>query len=135
VERRLVCVDIDFKPFSGWDVIAALVGLVDAALLQPQIGDYRILWLAVPAVYISMRRVLFPSASTSVLPNEPSGKRKAFGYLLMIAGGVVTLLAGMMFWIMINIDIPMRDLLSVSTVGGVACAGFWVACLGLQRVR
>ncbi len=120
---------------GGWDVVAALLGLMTAVALwwmQPAIGGYTFLWIGAPALAVAARRYFLPQLSPS--PYEvrlkPTPGRRALGYALMIFGGLVAVFGAMVIWAGVSVKE------ATAIAGGVAAAtvGGWIATLGYRRV-
>ena len=134
-----------FQPLghlSGWDVIAALLGLaatLGVLSLQPPDWSYRIIWIGGPAMFIATRRRFLPQLSpprqASVTP--PSALRHAFGFVLMIGGGFVGVFAGIfagVFWVvgMGGHGFAWDYAFGLAASLGVFAGAVWVMILGMR---
>jgi hypothetical protein len=120
---------------SFWDVPAALLGFAIAAALQgiPIVGQYGIEWLGAPAAMVALRRTLLPGLTPAVEDNlvPISPRDRLVAYAILIPGGVLTLLAGLLFYATAT-DPAKRStcwvFLPVLWIGGA------IATLGVRRL-
>ncbi len=129
-----------FQPLghlSGWDVIAALLGLgatLGILSLQPATWSHRFLWIGGPAMFIVARRHFFPQLSPPQVPTTPpSALRRALGFVLMIGGGLVGLFAGIIAGVCVTVGgHAWDDLLAVAASLGVFAGAVWIMILGMR---
>lgn len=85
-----------------WDVPAALLGFAAAAALSsiPVIGDYGVVWFGAPFALVVLRRMLLPMLTPPLdAQSAPiSLARRSLAYIFMIAGGVLALISGTVFY-------------------------------------
>ncbi|WP_437293346.1 hypothetical protein [Sorangium sp. So ce426] len=86
-----------------WDVPAALLGLAVAGALSriPLLGEYGLLWIGAPAAFVALRRLALPQLTPAATAPKPSLSiwQRLGAYFCLILGGVITLIAGIAFYI------------------------------------
>jgi len=134
-----------FQPLghlSGWDVIAALLGLaatLGVLALQPPDWSYRILWIGAPSLFIAARRHFLPQLTRARASpaTPPAPLRRAFGFVLMIGGGLVAVFAGIfagVFWMvgMGSHGFAWDDAVGLAASLSVVAGALWVMILGMR---
>lgn len=131
---------------SGWDVLAAFVGLGVALVGQTLpfriLGSYHVvIWVGAPAVAVVLRQRLFPQLTPPPPTHVPSTGRYVFGLLLMIGSGFVAAISGIVAGVM---AVGMAEAPRMPTFGealGIAitlsifCSAFYGFVVGLRNAR
>jgi hypothetical protein len=120
---------------SGWDVIAALVGLAITVVIESlpvHGGGFRVFWFGAPATVIVARRWLLPglSARSTETPVPSTPLRRVVGYVLLIGGGFAMFIDAIVIWAAMHERAPLPIAVALAIF---ACAA-WVAALGFRRV-
>ncbi|XYH98606.1 hypothetical protein ACMHYB_02260 [Sorangium sp. So ce1128] len=118
-----------------WDVPAALLGVAVAGALShiPLLEGFGLLWVGAPAAFVALRRLALPQLTPAATAPRPtlSVWQRLFAYLCLIIGGVIALLAGIVFYI--NVTQKTRAEFSWKLLIPVAVGGA-LAAVGLRRL-
>ncbi|HTN84065.1 MAG TPA: hypothetical protein VL242_10275 [Sorangium sp.] len=114
-----------------WDVPAALFGLAVAGALSriPLLEGFGLLWVGAPAAMVALRRLALPQLTPAATAPRPtlSVWQRLGAYLCLIIGGVIALLAGIVFYLdathATHPEFSWKALLPVAVGGALAAVG------------
>lgn len=123
---------------TGWDVLAALVGLGAMLLMQPLVAETaggRVASLAFVMGSILARRAVFPRASDDAPPPPRTVAQKLLGLLVMVGCGLVALIGGIVVGVSVSVGSvkTLGDAATMLIPAGIAGLGAWGFSWGIRR--